>query len=163
MSEQNNEKFEKKLTTEEIEEEITKVKDFFKQIPDELKAETAERFVFETILWGSYDQYQALGILEEAKLRYREVSVQILEEEEMEECRRCDAYEAAIDYQCIIEVDWTVEPFSPGDIVKAVYAGEDDSYNGGGKYDVFVEETHSHYSICKEGFESHFQLVEKIN
>jgi len=39
--------YEKKLTIEEIQLEINKIGDFFKQIPDELRADAAERFIYE--------------------------------------------------------------------------------------------------------------------
>jgi len=160
MTEQNNEQFEKKLTIDEIELEVNKIKDFFSQIPSELKSDAAERFIYETIIWGSRDHFQAIGILEEVKLRYREISLGILEEEREEE-RLEMAYENAVDYRCLVEVDWTQEDIKVGDNVKATYAGEDDRYAGEGRYDVFVEKTHTHYCLCKESFESHFQLIEE--
>ena len=67
------EKFKKELTMGEIQTEIDKLEDFFKQIPEELEAETAINIIFHTILWGSYDLYHGMGIIEEAKIRFRKI------------------------------------------------------------------------------------------
>ncbi len=45
---------------------------FFKQIPDDLKAETAVDIIFSAALWGSFELIHGLGVIEEAKYRFRE-------------------------------------------------------------------------------------------
>ena len=85
MAEDPEKKFKKQLTWEEIKNEISKVRDFFEQIPTELKANAAECFIFEAALWGSLNFYEAIGIFEESKSRYREISIQVQEREEREE------------------------------------------------------------------------------
>lgn len=70
-----------KLTQEDIQVEIDKVGGFFERIPEELKADAAEHFVIEIVNWGSRNHYQALGILEEAKNNYRELSLEVMEDE----------------------------------------------------------------------------------
>lgn len=66
-------KFEKELTEEDIREEVDKLEGFFKQIPDNLKSEAAIDIIFHTALWGSFELSHGIGIIEEAKNRFREV------------------------------------------------------------------------------------------
>lgn len=68
------------LTHEEIGEEIERVEDFFKRVPDEKKAETTEYLIKMALIWGSYSHYEAMGILEEAKVTYRENHFAALED-----------------------------------------------------------------------------------
>lgn len=77
-------KFKRKLTWEDIEVQCGLIGDFFKQIPDELKAGAAEYLIYEIVNWGSHDHFQALGIFQEAMLRYRKISLEILDEDENE-------------------------------------------------------------------------------
>lgn len=77
-----NDKMNHMLTQEEIQTEVEKIRDFFSQIPDALKADAAEHFIAEIVNWASHDLYQALGIFEEAKLTYRMLWMEHSEEEE---------------------------------------------------------------------------------
>lgn len=78
----NEQNFKKELTPEDINNEIEKIKDFFEQIPDELKSTAAERLIYEIVNWASFNHYEALGIFEEAKISFRENSIRILNEED---------------------------------------------------------------------------------
>lgn len=73
------------ITQEDIENEIAKVEDFFKQIPQELKAEAADHFIFEIALWGGSSHYEILGLFTEALHRYREIMQEAMEEEDEDE------------------------------------------------------------------------------
>jgi len=77
--------FKKKLTWEEIEEEFEKIKNFFELIPNKLKVASAELLISEIVNWGSKNYYEVLGIFEEAKLAYRENSLEIICEDEEDE------------------------------------------------------------------------------
>lgn len=72
--------FNHQLTRDDIQIELDKIGEFFAQIPEDLKADTAENFIFEIVNWASRDHYQALGIFQEAELRYREIAIQIAKE-----------------------------------------------------------------------------------
>ena len=151
--------FGKKLTQEEIEIEINKVGDFFKQIPDELKAVAAEHFIYEIVNQGSRDHYQALGIFQEAMSYYREVSLRVLAEEAEEE-RLEEALENAQDYRCVAQIDLGDErTVAVGEVCRIAFAGEDDGYSGGKKYDLF-QENGNHFDICSHVLETCFVLVE---
>ena len=80
-------KFEQMLTKEEIVEEIDKIRYFFEQISPEIKASTVEYLILEIINWGSYNHYEALGILQEILFRYREESLRSMYEENEEESK----------------------------------------------------------------------------
>ena len=155
------EKFEKKLTQEDIQIEINKVGDFFKQIPEGMKAVTAERFIYEIVNWGCRDHYQALGIFQEAMNRYREVSLQVLEEEAKEE-ELHNAFENAQNYCCLQEMDWMDDPIAKGEVCKIGYAGENEQYAGGKKYIVFREDG-SWIDLCQHRLDDHFELVENTD
>jgi hypothetical protein len=73
-----------KLTREEIQLEIDKIRNFFDNVPDDLKMETALHFICEIVLWGSYCHFDALGIFEEAKMIYRENSLENMQDDEEE-------------------------------------------------------------------------------
>ena len=150
--------FEKKLTQEEIEVEISKIGDFFKQIPDDLKAVTAEKFIYEIVSWGSRDHYQALGIFQEAMDNYREVSLRILAEEAEEEQLK-HAYEIAQEYRCLEKINWTGTPILVDEVCKIGYIGEDDNYSGGKRYEIFLD-SGEHFDICQHSLEIYFELVE---
>lgn len=154
----NEQKFEKKLTEEEIKVEINKVGDFFKQVPEDMKAFTAEMFIGEIVNWGSRDHYQALGIFQEAMNIYREVSLRILAEEAEEE-RLENAFEIAREYRCLEKVNWTDPPILADEICKIGYVGEDDKYSGGKRYEVFLENG-NHFDICQHSLENYFELVD---
>ena len=154
--------FRKKLTQEEIEAEISKVGDFFKQIPEDLKAYAAERFIYEIVNWGSRDHYQALGIFQEAMNNYREVSLRVLAEEAEEDLLE-DIYGNAQDYQCVEEIDLGCgKTVTVGEVCKIGYFGEDDQYAGGKRYEVF-QENGNHFDICQHSLDIYFKLVENID
>ena len=75
-----NDKFKKQLTTEEIQAEVDKLEYFFDQIPDDLKSEAAIDIIFHSALWGSFELSHGLGLIEEAKSRFREVMIKDIEE-----------------------------------------------------------------------------------
>ena len=154
----NKQEFGKMLNQQEIEVEIAKIKDFFDQIPDELKADAADHFIYEIVNCGSRDHYQALGIFEEAMLRYRETSHQVMAEEAEEE-RLEAAYVSAQDYRCIQEVDWLDPAIVVGEVCRIGCFGEDDNYSGGKRYEVFHEDK-GHVDICQHVLENHFELIE---
>ena len=151
--------FEKTLTQEDIQTEIDKIGDFFKQIPDDLKAEAAEKFIYEIVNWGCRDHYQALGIFQEAMSRYREVSLQVLEEEAKEEEEVRNASENAQDYRCLREMDWMEDSAVIGEVCKIGYAGENEQYAGGKKYIIFREDGRW-TSLCQPRLDDHFELVD---
>ncbi len=51
----------------------------------ELRSYAASRFIFESTIWGSYNYYEALGLLESAKVDYIETFQQVKAEESMEQ------------------------------------------------------------------------------
>ena len=162
-------KIEQMLTTEDIVMEGDKIKDFFEQIPDELKMFATKYFLIETVVWGTNDYYQALGVLEEMKNECREIYQRITEEddekqleelEQIEGQRLESAYNVAFEYACSRELKLGDEKtFAVGERCRASFAGKDDNFAGGGKYDVFVE-GEKHRFLCKQSFESHFKLLE---
>ena len=157
---ENEQEFEKKLTQEEIEVEINKIGDFFKQIPEELKAVAAEHFIYEIVAWASRDHYQALGIFFEALSKYRKISNRILLEEAEDE-RLLVAYRAARDYRCLERIE-SDPPILVDEVCKIGYIGEDDSYSGGKRYEVFLD-SGEHFDICQHSLEIHFELVEDVD
>lgn len=65
-----------------------KIKEFLSAIPDELgymKSQAAQMLAFEAAIWGSYNTYEGIGILEDAKLSYRHTSEEIFKQEEAEQ------------------------------------------------------------------------------
>jgi len=154
----NKQEFGKMLNQEEIEAEIAKIGRFFDQIPDELKADAAEHFIYEIVLWGSRDHYQALGIFEEAKQRFREISQEIMAEH-AEDVRIDAAVDNAQNYRCIQEVDWVDHAIAEGEVCKIGFVGKDDRYSGGKRYEVFPEGG-GHFDICQNALETYFELIE---
>ena len=77
----------KMLTWDDVEQEVAKVEKFFGKLPDELHAEAAERFIAEIVTWAGRDHYQAIGILMEAMLSHREISLQVMAEEDKAKVR----------------------------------------------------------------------------
>lgn len=150
-------KFERKLTQEEIEVEIAKVGDFFKQIPENMKANAAEKFIYEIVNWAARDHYQALGIFQEAMNVYREVSLRVLAEEAQQEELK-NAFEKAKDYRCLQEMDWMDNPIAKGEVCKIGCVGANDNYAGGKKYIVFREDG-SWIDLCQHRLDDHFELV----
>ena len=76
---------ENKLTPEEIDSEIDRVRDFFDKIPEALRMDAAYDFIMEIVIWGSYCHFDALGILEEVKMTYRERYLEAISEGEEDE------------------------------------------------------------------------------
>ena len=66
-------KFQIDLTEEDIREEVDKLEYFFEQIPDDLKSEAAIDIIFHTAFWSSFELSHGIGIIEEAKSRFREI------------------------------------------------------------------------------------------
>ena len=77
------------ITWEDVEVVVTQMADFFKKIPHNcetgFKSSAGERIIGEILIWAALNHYEALGILEEAKLSYREIFKQITKEEREEE------------------------------------------------------------------------------
>ena len=73
------------VTWEDVEVVVEQIADFFKKIPDNdesgFKSSAGERIIGEILIWAAINHYEALGILEEAKLAYREAAEQIRKEE----------------------------------------------------------------------------------
>lgn len=134
--------FKEKLTWEEIEVEIDKVGDFFERIPDELKSSTAERFIYEIVNWGSYNHYEALGIFEEAKNQYCEVSQKVAQDQE---------------YHCVESFTYEGCKFEEGETYTARYAG---IYHSEHTYDVWGRDGKYH-RMCKHMFGDHFDVFEE--
>ena len=68
--------------------------DFIQRIPEEarhMKSRAAEIIASEAINWGSYNHYEAIGIMEECKLRYRENVSEMILEERLQEQEKEDA------------------------------------------------------------------------
>ena len=148
--------FQKKLTTKEIDAEIDKVRDFFQQIPDELKAEAAERFIHEIVNWGSYSHYEALGIFQEAMLKYREASLEAYKEL-VEEERIGRALENAVEYRCIKNLDLGSMTLYAGEFCKIGFVEERDDYSDGKRYAIFYGE--KYYDICGKVLTEHFEKI----
>ena len=154
-------KFESKLTKEEIQVEINKVGDFFNQIPEDMKAFTAEMFIGEIVNWGSRDHYQALGIFQEAMNTYRETSLRILAEEAEDEVQQEElktAFENTQDYRCLREMDRMESSIVEGEVCKIGCVGENEQYAGGRKYIVFRKDG-SWFDLCQHRLDEHFELV----
>ena len=81
----NEKDFKKELTREDIQAEVNKLEDFFEQIPDDLKIESAQNIIFHALFWSSNCLCHGLGMLEEAKFRYREILSKDIEEDDIEE------------------------------------------------------------------------------
>ncbi len=153
-----------KLTLDEIKAEISKIGGFFDQIPEELKADSAEHLILEIVNWGSRNYYEALGILQEAMNSFREISQNVAEEEAVEKWEK-EQYENAVSsakkYRCTETLE--IEPLkfiNYGDICSIGFAGEDDRYTGGKKYYLFNEDG-KYIDICQGCLDEHFELVEE--
>lgn len=77
------------VSWEDIEVVVEQIADFFQKIPDNhesgFKSSAGERIIGEVLIWASANHYEALGILEEAKLSYREIAEKIRKEENTSE------------------------------------------------------------------------------
>lgn len=163
---ENKHKFESKLTPEEIDKEVAKLGDFFKQIPDDLKATAAMHLILEVVNQGSRDYFQAIGIFDEAKNAFRDMALSIKEiDKEMDDERDLlrKAYESALYFRCIQELEWREGyVITVGEIHRIGYVGEDAGYSGGQRYEVFQEDG-KHFSICQNRFLEHFEEVDDVN
>ncbi len=74
------EKFKKELTDEEIEEEVNKLEDFFKQIPEDKKILIAQNIIFHAVLYSSHCMCHGLDILDAAKVGWAEIMSEDMEE-----------------------------------------------------------------------------------
>lgn len=81
-------KFKKKLTEKEIQNEIDKTSNYFEQIPDELKEEAAIHFIVEIVNWSCMSIPHGLGIFTEATFRFREIALEVLESEEEDDAEK---------------------------------------------------------------------------
>ena len=154
--------FEGMLTPEEIDVEIAKVEDFFKRIPDELKAPAAVHLILEIVNQGSRDYFQAIGLFDEAKHSYRDSALVVgLMSDEQD--LLSDAFESAKRFQCVKELKWgqgyTV---TPGEIRQIGYVGEDDRYSGGERFEIFQEDG-QHFGICKDSLEIYFEEMDNTD
>lgn len=70
---------------EAVEDKADELAEFIKDINIENKSDIANRLIHEILVWCSYNHYEALGILEEVKLEYRDISKKVMEEERMNE------------------------------------------------------------------------------
>jgi len=73
-------KFKKELTDAEIEEEVNKLEDFFKQIPEDKKILTAQNIIFHSVLYSSHCMCHGLEILDHAKVGWAEIMSESIEE-----------------------------------------------------------------------------------
>ena len=64
-----------------IEAVLDHVKELLLDLPEDDRSGVAMDICFEAINWGSHNHFEALGILSETAMRYREVSLAILDEE----------------------------------------------------------------------------------
>ncbi|HUX02721.1 MAG TPA: hypothetical protein VMY35_17300 [Phycisphaerae bacterium] len=70
------------LTWEDVEDEVSKVRQFFLDLPEDLRSDVACRLIGEIVLWGACNHFEALGIFEEAKLFYRNLSLAVMNDGE---------------------------------------------------------------------------------
>ena len=70
------------LAWADVQNEAAKVKTFFERLPEDMRSSAAEMLVFEIVNCGSYNHFEALGILAEAMMDYRETSLKVMAEEE---------------------------------------------------------------------------------
>lgn len=69
---------------DEVEKELVLIRELIKRVPEEYRSDAASMIIREAVIFGSFNHFEALGILEEAKLEYREISMQVLREEDEE-------------------------------------------------------------------------------
>lgn len=158
----NEQEFEDMLTPEEIDVEIGKVEEFFRRIPDNLKAVAAIHLILEIVNQGSRDYFQAIGLFDEAKANFRDWASTIGAVNDEEDILN-DAYESSKRFRCIEELKWGKAcVVTPGEIYEIGFIGSDDRYSGGERYEVFLEEG-KHFSICHDVFVKHFEEMDDVN
>jgi hypothetical protein len=67
-------RIERELIFDDIEQMVENISHMIKSIPVDsgLRSYLAERIIFESALWGSFNQYEAIGIIDEAKHKLRD-------------------------------------------------------------------------------------------
>lgn len=73
-------KFKRELTDAEIEEEVNKLEDFFKQIPEDKKVITAQSIIFYSVFHSSNCVCHGLDMLDEAKRGWADIMSEDIEE-----------------------------------------------------------------------------------
>jgi hypothetical protein len=155
---ENESKFNYKLTPEEIQFEIEKVKDFFEQIPDELKPGTAVKLIGNIAIWSAFNMFEGIGILEEATLQYRECSVRaehLFHEQEAEQA----AIDSVKTYTCMKDFEAEDILIEQGETVQIGYAGEDSKFEGGKRYILIMEEVY--IDLCQSALDTYFAIEEQ--
>lgn len=71
----------KYITTKKMRNDIQKFLSQYNDNDDGFKSDAAYNIIMESVIWGSRNHFEALGILQEAIMRYREVSLEILSED----------------------------------------------------------------------------------
>ena len=154
--------FKDMLTPEEIDAEIAKVEDFFKRIPEKLKAVAAMSLILEIVNQGSRDYFQAIGFFDEAKANFRDMAL-VIGAENDEQDLLSDAFESSKFFRCIKELKWGQDQVvAPGEIRKVGYVGEDDRYSGGERFEVFQEDG-QHFSVCKDNLKIYFEEMDDVD
>jgi len=74
------------INTERV---CNKIKELLDSIPpddfDYMRSTMAERLIFEALLWGSFNEYEAVGICEIAKMNFIKIGDKIESKEQEEE------------------------------------------------------------------------------
>lgn len=60
--------------------EIDRVEDVFAKLPEEFRADCAADWILEIVIQGARNHFQGLGIFDDVKERFREGSIQAMEE-----------------------------------------------------------------------------------
>ena len=77
---ENRDRDEHKASWDEVEKEMALIKNLLEHLPDEDRLEATERIILEAVLFGSGNDYEALGIIEEVKFLYRQATVDAIAE-----------------------------------------------------------------------------------
>lgn len=78
-------KFRHPTDEEDIKRELSKIGDFFVDIPKDKSENAALRFILEIVRWSTVGYYDALGILTDAITELREIMPDAVSREEEEE------------------------------------------------------------------------------
>ena len=79
----------KRITMKDIEDKTEELIELIKNLEED-KSDAASHVCYEVITWGSYNHYEGLGILAEVLIRWRNRSIEVMEEEASEENCKCD-------------------------------------------------------------------------
>ena len=88
MKKEKNKKFKKEKFFKQVDTLLEDIEKLLKQVPQSeihLRSHAASMIVYESTLWGTSNHYEALGLLEETKIEYREASRDVHMQEAMEE------------------------------------------------------------------------------